>query len=159
MKKSIALFHSHADAVHALEELKHNGVDMKKLSLIGRAEIVDDKIHVKSNKAVIAAPIAAGTIIGTSIGLMTGIGLFAVPGFGVLMGAGAIVGALGGFEMGVVAGGIATILVELGVKENHVTFAEHVKEGGFLMFIDGTEEEIAQAEHIIEGKHLGVTHH
>jgi hypothetical protein len=76
-----------------------------------------------------------------------------------LFGAGAIVGALGGFEMGVVGGGIATILVELGIKENHVTYEQHVKDGGFLMFIDGTEDEVVRAEQIIEGKHLGVARH
>lgn len=159
MKKSIALFHTHEDAVHALEALKENGIDMNKLSIVGRAEIVDDKIHVKSNKPIIAAPIAAGTILGTSVGLMTGIGLFAIPGFGMLFGAGAIVGALGGFEMGVVGGGLATILVELGIKENHVTYEQHVKDGGFLMFIDGSEEEVTRAEQVIEGKHLGIARH
>jgi len=159
MKKSIAIFSSHDEAIHAVEELKAAGVDMTKVSLIGKAEIVDDKIHVKSNKALIAAPTVAGTVIGTSIGIMTGIGLFAIPGLGVLFGAGAIVGAIAGFDIGLVAGGTTTMLMELGVKEDHITYEQHIKDGNFLMFIDGSEEEINRAELIIEGKHLGVARH
>jgi len=159
MKKSIAIFSSHDEAIHAVEELKAAGVDMTKVSLIGKAEIVDDKILVKSNKALIAAPTVAGTVIGTSIGIMTGIGLFAIPGLGVLFGAGAIVGAIAGFDIGLVAGGTTTMLMELGVKEDHITYEQHIKDGNFLMFIDGSEEEINRAELIIEGKHLGVARH
>jgi len=159
MKKSISIFKSHEEAVHALHELKESGVDMTKVSLIGKAEIVDDQIHVKSNKGLIAAPMVAGTVLGTTLGLMTGIGLFAIPGFGVLFGAGAVIGALAGFEVGVATGGLTTILVELGVKEDHIAFEEHVKEGRFLLMIDGTEEEIAKAEMVIQGKHLGMALH
>jgi uncharacterized membrane protein len=159
MKKSISIFKTHDEAIHALNELKENGVDMSKVSLIGKAEIIDDQIHVKSNKGLIAAPVVAGTALGTTLGIMTGIGLFAIPGFGVLFGAGAVIGAFAGFEVGVAAGGLTAILVELGVKENHITFEEHVKEGSFLLMIDGTEQEIAKAEMIIEGKHLGIALH
>ena len=159
MKKSISVFETHDDAVRALEELRQDGVDMTKISLVGRTEIVEDHMHIKSNKALIIAPVAIGTVVGTTLGLLTGVGLFAIPGFGVLFGAGAVVGAMGGFEFGVAAGGLTTILVELGVKENHVQFEHHIKEGRFLMMVDGTEDEIKRIEHIVRGRHLGTTHH
>ncbi len=159
MKKSVAIFSSHDEAVTALEALKESGVNMKHVSLIGKAEIIDDKIHVKSNKAVIAAPAIAGTVIGTSIGIMTGIGLFAIPGLGVIFGAGAIIGAFAGFDAGLIAGGITSILVELGIKDENIEYEQHIKEGNFLMFIDGSEEEITKAEHVLEGKHLGIARH
>ena len=130
---------------------------MKHVSLIGKADIIDDKIHVKSNKALIAAPTVAGTVIGTTVGVLTGIGLFAIPGLGVLFGAGAVIGAFAGFDAGIIAGGLSTILVELGIKDENIKFEEHIKEGSFLMFIDGPESEFDRAESIIEGKHLGIT--
>src|SRR6218665_720071 len=148
MKKSISIFDSHDDAVKALEELREYGVDMSKISLVGRAEIIEDKMHVKSNKALIAAPVAIGTVVGTSLGLLTGVGLFAIPGLGILFGAGAVVGALGGFEVGLAAGGLTTILIELGVKENHIEYEHHIREGRFLMMADGTEDEIDRIEHL-----------
>jgi uncharacterized membrane protein len=156
MKKSVSIFDSHDEAVKALDELRESGVNMSKVSLIGHAEIVNDHVHVKSNKALVAAPIATGTVVGTTLGLLTGIGLFAIPGLGVLFGAGAIVGALAGFQIGVATGGIATILVDLGVKDDHIAYEQHLKEGRFLLFYDGSEEEIGHVERIIEGKHLGV---
>ena len=159
MKKSITIFETHDEAVKALVELRESGVDMQKVSLVGKAEIVDDNIHVKSNKPLIVAPLAVGTVAGTTLGLLTGIGLFAIPGLGVLFGAGAVVGALAGFEIGVAAGGLTTILVELGVKEDHITYEQHVNEGRFLLFFDGTEEEIHRVEQLVSGLHLGTAMH
>ena len=157
MKKSISIFNSHDEAVKALHELQESGVNMSKISLVGQAEVVNDHIHVKSNTALVAAPVAAGTILGTTLGVLTGVGLFAIPGLGILFGAGAVIGALAGFQVGVLTGGFATILVDLGVKEDHIEYEQHLKEGRFLLFYDGPEEEIDQVERIIEGKHLGVT--
>ncbi len=159
MKKSISIFDSHDQAVQALEELRESGVDMSKVSLVGHAEIVDDHVHVKSNKALVAAPVAVGTVLGTTLGVLTGVGLFAIPGLGILFGAGAIVGALAGFQVGVVTGGLTTILVDLGVKEDHVEYEQHLKQGRFLLFYDGSDDEIDHLERIIEGKHLGIARH
>ena len=159
MKKSISVFDSHDEALKALEELRESGVDMSKISLVGRAELIDDNIHVKSNNAVVAAPVAVGTVLGTTLGLLTGVGVFAIPGLGIFFGAGAVIGALEGFQIGVVTGGLTTILVELGVKEDHIAYEQHLKEGRFLLFYNGTEEEIEHLERIIEGKHLGVARH
>lgn len=159
MKRSISIFDSHDEAVKALEELRENGVDMSKVSLVGQAEVVDDHVHVKSNQAVVAAPVAVGTVLGTTLGVLTGVGLFAIPGLGVLFGAGAVVGALAGFQLGVVTGGLTTILVDLGVKEDHVEYEQHLKEGRFLMLYDGTDEEIDRVELLIKGKHLGMKRH
>jgi uncharacterized membrane protein len=159
MKKSIAIFSSHDEAREGLEALMNAGMEMKNFSIIGKAEIVDDQIKVKSNRALIAAPTVAGTVIGTTIGLLTGIGLFAIPGLGVLFGAGAIVGAFAGFDAGIIAGGVSSILVELGIKENHIQYEEHLQEGKFLMILDGSKTEIEKAENILEGLHLGITEH
>ncbi len=159
MKKSISIFNSHDEAVKALQELQQSGVNMSKVSLVGQAEVVDDNIHVKSNTALVAAPVAAGTVLGTTLGVLTGVGLFAIPGLGILFGAGAVVGALAGFQVGVLTGGFASILVDLGIKEDHVEYEQHLKEGRFLMLYDGSEEEIEHVERIIEGKHLGAARH
>lgn len=159
MKKSISIFDSHDEALKALEALRESGVNMSKVSLVGRAEVIDDHVHMKSNKALVAAPVAIGSVLGTTLGVLTGVGLFAIPGLGLLFGAGAVVGAFAGFQLGVVTGGITTILVDLGVKEDHLVYEQHLKEGRFLLFYDGSDEEIEQVERIIEGKHLGIARH
>lgn len=159
MKKSISIFDSHNEALKALEALRESGVNMSKVSLVGRAEVIDDHVHMKSNKALVAAPVAIGSVLGTTLGVLTGVGLFAIPGLGLLFGAGAVVGAFAGFQLGVVTGGITTILVDLGVKEDHLVYEQHLKEGRFLLFYDGSDEEIEEVERIIEGKHLGIARH
>ena len=159
MKKSISIFDSHDQAVKALVELRESGVNMSKVSLVGQAEVVNDNIQVKSNTALVAAPVAAGTVLGTTLGVLTGVGLFAIPGLGILFGAGAVIGALAGFQVGVLTGGFASILVDLGVQDDHVEYEQHLKEGRFLLFYDGSDEEIDHVERIIEGKHLGVARH
>jgi hypothetical protein len=159
MKKSVALFKSHNEAIKALHELRESGVDLGHVSLVGRAEIVDDTIHVKSNKKLVAAPVMAGIILGTTGGCMAGVGVFSIPGLPAITNAGIVVGALAGFGLGVIIGGIITILMDILVKENRIRYKERIKEGSFLMFINGTEDEIAKVEKVIHGKHLGLTHH
>ncbi len=159
MKKSVSIFNSHDEAVKALEELRENGVDLAKTSLVGRAEMINDHVHIHSNLGAEAVPVAVGTVLGTTLGVLTGVGLFTIPGLGLLFGAGAVVGAFAGFQLGVVGGGLTSILVGLGVKDDHVAYEEHLREGRFLLFYDGPEEEIERVERIIEGKHLGTVRH
>lgn len=160
MKTSIAVFNSHQKAIDSIVLLKENNFPLKKVSLIGKAEIVDDKIHVRSSEPIIDSPAIAGTILGTTIGLLTGIGLFAIPGLGFLFGAGAIIGAIGGFDLGLVAGGVGTILLQLGVKNDYaIKYNEQIKNGKFLLIVNGTEEEIDQAKTILKDVHISYDVH
>lgn len=160
MKTSIAIFNSHHEALTSLVNLKEHHFPMKNVSLIGKAEIIEDKIHIRSNNTLLAAPVAAGSIVGTTLGLLSGISLFAVPGFGFLFGAGAIIGALAGFQMGVVAGGIGTLLLQLGLSDDYVVkYNELINDGKFLLFIDGSADDIEKARKIIGERHSGYDIH
>lgn len=93
----------------------------------------------------------------STLGLITGLGIFAVPGLGFLYGAGALVGAIAGAEIGVVGSGLFSILTTIGFhSDNIVKYEQHINEGRFLVIINGTVEEIERAEHILhtEGTHL-----
>lgn len=155
MKSSVAVYNSHDDAIYALTSLKKNNFPLEKVSIIGQAEIVDDKINLRSNKPLIATPLAAGTTLGIILGLLTGIGVFAIPGLGMLFGAGALIGALGGFEVGAIVGGAGSFLLSLGIKTDYVAkYEEHLRNGKFLIFINGTQEEIDSAKNILELQYL-----
>lgn len=155
MKTSVAVFASHHDAVSSIVALKKHDFPLSKVSLVGQAELVDEKIQVQSNDKLINTPVIAGTVLGTTIGLLTGVGLFAIPGFGLLFGAGAVVGALGGFELGVATGGFVTLLLQMGIHEDYaVVYDEHIKDGKFLLMIDGSNEEIDLARKIIGEEHI-----
>jgi uncharacterized membrane protein len=160
MKTSIAIFDSHQHAVESLIKLKEHQFPMKHVSLVGKAEITEDKIHVRSNNALMAAPVVGGTVVGTTLGLLSGISLFAVPGFGFLLGAGAIVGALAGFNIGLVTGGIGSLMMQMGIDKDYaVKYHEMIEDGKFLLFIDGTQEQVEQARKIIGEQHSGYAIH
>ena len=154
MKSSIAIYNSHDEAIHALNLLKNYKFSLEKVSIIGKAEIIDDKIHLSSNTPIIASPLIAGSAIGATLGLLVGISVISVPGLGFLFGAGAVVGALGGLDLGIIAGGIGSILVSLGIKEDYaIKYEEHIKSGKYLIFIDGSDEDIRKAKRILDSEY------
>ncbi|KGO89811.1 hypothetical protein [Flavobacterium suncheonense] len=157
MKSKIAIYETHKEAVDAIKTLHDHGFPMKNVSLIGTAEVIDDHIHVRTSDVVQKAPAVIGIGAGTVIGLLSGIGVFTIPGFGFLYGAGALVGAVAGFDLGIVTGGLISFFAYLGIKEDEVVkYEEHLKEGKFMVVLNGSMEEIEQAEHILhtEGAHL-----
>lgn len=157
MKASVAVYNSHDDAVQALNLLTDQNFPLDKVSILGKAEVEDDKIHIRSNTPLIASPLIAGTALGTTFGLLTGIGVLAIPGLGFLFGAGAIVGLFGGFEAGALIGGVGSFLLSIGIKEDYVVkYEEHLKNGKFLIFINGTDAEIEKAKWIL---HEHAEHH
>ena len=157
MKSKVAIYDSHEKALNATKVLNSMNFPMEHVSILGKAEIIDDHIHIKQLDTVKNAPLLIGTGAGAVVGLLTGIGVFAIPGFGVIYGAGALIGTLVGIDAGLVTGGIATLLATIGIKkESVVKVHEHLNEGKFLIIVNGPLKEIEKAEHILhtEGTHL-----
>jgi uncharacterized membrane protein len=151
MEAKIGVFDTHGKALKAVELLIEKGIDAKAISLIGKAEVIDDHIHVRSNEVIKDTPAFLGVGAGVVVGVLTGMGVFAIPGFGFLYGAGAAIGAIAGFDIGLVGGGIATLLTSLGIKKDHIIqYHEHLNEGKFLVMLHGTVEQIAKAESILD---------
>jgi uncharacterized membrane protein len=150
MKSKIAVYDSREEAIKALELLNDQGFPMKKVSLLGKADVVDDHIHVKSIDKIKNAPVLLGVGAGTTLGLLAGLGAFTIPGFGFLYGAGAIIGALAGFDLGLVSGGLVTLLTELGIHKDHVVKVnEHLDSGRFVVIVQGSEEDVKRAASIL----------
>lgn len=157
MNAKVAVYDSHDKAIEAVCELEAQGFPVKQVSIVGKAEIIDDHIHVKSLDMAKNAPVLVGTGAGVIVGILTGLGVFAIPGFGPLYGAGAVVGALAGLDFGLIGGGLVTLLATIGIKEESVVkYRQHMKEGKFIVVVQGTLDQINQAEQIIhsEGTHL-----
>ncbi|PWA09119.1 hypothetical protein [Flavobacterium laiguense] len=158
MESQIAIYDTHEKAVNAIKELSAQGFSMENVSLLGKAEVIEDHIHIKSLDTIKEAPAIVGMGAGTLIGLLSGIGVFTIPGFGFLYGAGALVGIIAGFDLGIVAGGVISLLTFAGIKEDKVVKChEHLKEGKFMVIVNGSKEEIQRAKHILhtEGNHIG----
>ncbi|MGQ7944438.1 hypothetical protein [Flavobacterium sp. WC2509] len=157
MKSQIAVYDTHDKAVNAIKRLSQEKFSMDHVSLLGKAEVVEDHIQIKSLDTIDKTPAIVGMGAGTLVGLLSGIGVFAIPGFGFLYGAGALIGIIAGLDLGLIAGSLVSLLSFTGLKEEEVVKCqEHVKEGRFIVIVKGTLDEIERAKHILhtEGNHL-----
>src|SRR5688572_5713653 len=162
MKAIVAVYDDHDKAVAALKSMAKAEFPMERVSIIGHADVVDEHVTVRSNDSVKNAPLAVGAIIGPVLGLLTGVGVFAIPGLGFLYGAGALIGALAGLEIGIAGGGILTLLATVGIDDNYaVKYDEHIKSGKFLVIVKGEESEVRLAKEILhtEGNHFEMNVH
>jgi hypothetical protein len=157
MNLKIAVYDDHDVAVKAIELLRDSDFPIKQISLLGKMGENEKDLHLPSNKLKENIPVFLGMGAGTVTGLLTGLGVFAIPGFGVLYGAGAIIGTLAGLQLGVVAGGILPLLATAGIESAQATrHSQHLEEGKYLIFLNGSLEEIERAEKILhtQGTHL-----
>jgi hypothetical protein len=162
MKAAIGVYESHEKAVAALQDLQKAGYPVNQLSIIGKADLVDNHIHVKTNDNVEKAEVSLGVVGGAILGVLAGVGIFAIPGLGFLYGAGALVGAMMGAEGGIIAGGVAAILTGMGMNEAvALKYEKHLNEGKFIIFAQGDEGEIKHAKEVLhtQGYSIELTAH
>ena len=153
MVSKIAVYETHEKALEAVDSLKKAGFPINQISLIGEAQIINDHMYLKSLEPYKNLPLAIGGVAGVVTGLLTGMGVFSIPGFGFLYGAGPIVGAIGGLDFGIISGGLATILLQMGIKKDDVIkYEEHIKSGRFLLEARGSKKEISRVENILHVK-------
>lgn len=155
MKSTIGVYTTHSQAVDAAAALKDAGYPVKQISIMGKAEteLIDDKMHVMPKDPINIVGVGAGTAVGTAIGILTGVGLFAIPGFGFLFGAGALVGAIAGFDFGLLGGGIASVLTTVGVNNDLAKdYQKELENGKYLVVAQGTDEEVQLAATVLQQK-------
>lgn len=149
MKSAIGVYESNEKALEALRELLKAGFTKDKLSIIAKASLIDNHIHVKTNDTIEKAEISIGVVAGTVLGVLAGIGVFVIPG-GFLVGAGALVGAFAGLDTGLITGGLTAVLTSIGINElSSVKYEKHLNEGRFIIFVQGNDKQIEQAQKVL----------
>ncbi|MBM2712416.1 hypothetical protein JQK88_14350 [Mesorhizobium caraganae] len=155
MKNVTGLFDNYDDASDAVGELEASGIPHADISIV--ANNSDDWYEDgNTSKAAEDATGGAGVgaVIGGAGGLLTGLGLMAIPGVGPVVAAGWLaataVGAVGGAVVGGAAGGIVGALTDSGVSEKdaHV-YAEGVRRGGTMVTARVSDELAGEAERIL----------
>ncbi len=164
MNATIGIYDTHDLAVEAIQELKDGGYPVKQLSIMGKAhtEVVDGEMHIMPKNPIKATSLGVGTVLGTTLGVLAGVGVFAIPGLGFLYGAGAVVGAIAGFDFGLIGGGIASAMATVGVKdENLKKYHDALDAGKFVVIAHGTEDDLKKAHAILDehGKHSDIEIH
>ncbi len=153
MRTVTGLFDDYADASAAVGELETAGVRSNDISIVSNNA---DQRHGDSNAAEGAGTGAGiGAVVGGAGGLLTGLGLMAIPGVGPVVAAGWLAataaGAAAGAVAGGAAGGIIGGLTSSGVPERDAHFyAEGVRRGGTLVTAKVEDALAPEAEAILK---------
>jgi uncharacterized membrane protein len=152
----VAIYDSHTGAEAALKDLQKAGLDMKRLSIIGKDYHTEEHalgFYTSGDRMKFWG--TRGAFWGSLWGILFGGAFFFIPVLGplVVMGplVGWIVGALEGAAVGGAAGVFAAALASIGIpKDSIVKYELDVKAGNFLILARGTPEMIAHA-HVVLG--------
>jgi hypothetical protein len=155
MRTVNGLFDDYDNASDAVGELEASGVPSDDISIVANNSeewYRDDDRSAAAEDAGAGAGI--GAVVGGAGGLLTGLGIMAIPGVGPVVAAGWLaataVGAAAGAAVGGAAGGIIGALTDSGVAERdaHV-YAEGIRRGGALVTARVSDELAPMAERIL----------
>jgi len=157
----VGVYDTHDAAMVALEALKASGLPVKNMSFISKADVIENKLYASKSNNTSNIPIEIGVVLGPILGILAGLSIVAIPGFGIFYGAGAVVGALAGFDFGLVGGGITSLLMKLGIKDKALAYQEHLEKGKYIITISGDNELAEKAKVILHtiGLHIDLQHH
>lgn len=153
MKTVTGLFDDYSDASTAVSALEASGVPSGDISIVSNN--ADGRHRTETNAAEGAGTGAGiGAAVGGVGGLLTGLGIMAIPGVGPVVAAGWLAataaGAVAGAVAGGAAGGLIGALTESGVPEAHAhVYAEGVRRGGTLVTAKVDDSLQAEAEAIL----------
>ena len=151
----VALYDTHGDAEAAIKALQAVGIDMKKLSIVGKNFHTEEHavgFYTAGDRMLFWG--GQGAFWGSLWGMLFGSALFFLPGIGPIVAMGPIVGWIAGALEGAAVGGVAGIfggaLASLGVPEDQIVkYETEVKAGKFLVLARGSVGEIERAHGIL----------
>jgi hypothetical protein len=155
MRTITGLYDSYEDAKAAVKALEDAGVPSDDISIVtNKANGAD--VEGQGSRAAEGAGTGAGigAVAGGAGGLLTGLGMLAIPGVGPVVAAGWLAataaGAVAGAVAGGAVGGIVGAMVESGVPEEDANFyAEGIRRGGSVVTARVDETRVASAEAIL----------
>jgi hypothetical protein len=155
----VAVYRTHTEADQAVKELQGSGVDMQKLSIVGKGYHTDEHaVGYYNTGDRMKYWGKVGAFWGGFWGLLFGAAFFAIPGIGPVLAAGPVVAwIVGALEGAVVVGGLSALgagLYSVGIpKDSIVKYETALKTDQFLLIVHGTAAEVARAKDIIETTH------
>ncbi len=155
MNSVVAIYETHVEAEEALKKLQHAGVDMKKLSIVGKDYHTEENVvgYYNAGDRMMRWG-SSGAFWGGFWGLLFGSAFFAIPGLGPVLVAGPLVAwIVGALEGAVVVGGLGAIgagLYSVGIpKDSIVEYESAIKSDKFLLLAHGTQQDIDTARDIM----------
>lgn len=152
----VAIYTTHMAAEAAVKELQQAGIDMKKLSIVGRGYHTNENVVGYYNTGDrMKAWGQTGAFWGGLWGFMFGSAFFWIPGLGPLLVAGPLVSwIVGALEGAFLVGGLSVLgagLYSLGIPENSILeYETAIKTDKFVLIVHGSMDEISHAKAILE---------
>jgi uncharacterized membrane protein len=155
----VAVYHTHPEADQAVKELQRGGVDLHKLSIVGKGYHTDEQVvgyYNTGDRMKYWGKV--GAFWGGFWGLLFGSAIFMIPGLGPILAAGPIVawivaGLEGAVEVGAL-GALGAGLYSIGIpKDSIVKYETALKTDQLLLIVHGTAAEVEKAKDIIETTH------
>ena len=152
---AIAIYNTHIEAEAAIKELQKSGIDMKKLSILGKDYHAEENVvgyYNAGDRMKFWGKL--GAFWGGLWGLLFGSALFFIPGIGHIVALGPVGGMIvGALENAVIVGGLSALgagLFSVGIpKDSVIKYETAVKADKFLVIVHGTEDEVTKAKEII----------
>jgi uncharacterized membrane protein len=166
MSAVVALYETHHEAEQAVRELQESGVDMQKLSIVGKDYYTEEEVvgyYTTGDR--MKAWGKSGAFWGGLWGLLFGSAFFVIPGIGPLLAAGPVVGwIVGALEGAAVVGGFSVLgagMFSLGIpKDSIIEYETQIKAGKFMVIVHGSPDEVKKTEAALAAtKHQGVQAH
>lgn len=153
---AVAVYKTHIEAEAAIKELQKSGIDMKKLSILGKDYHAEEKVVGYYNAGDRMKFWGKwGAFWGGMWGLLFGSAMFFVPGIGHIVVLGPVGGwILGAIETAVVVAGLSALgagLYSVGIpKDSVIKYETAVKADKFLVIAHGTKEDVDKAKEVID---------
>lgn len=148
MAKNIAVYGIYPNrkmVEKAVEELRDAGFRHADISMLFAADENTKELTVEEESQVrekASRGGGTGAVIGSTLGLLTGIGTIAIPGIGPFIAAGPIMTVLAGAGAGGLFGGITGALVGVDIPEYEAKHYERrLKEGGILLSVHADDRD------------------
>jgi hypothetical protein len=158
MKNEDAFFHvsnTHVEAEEAIRALSRSGLDVRKLSLIGKGYHSEEyPIGFYTAGDTIKTWGGVGAFWGGVWGFLLAPAVFFLPGLGLMAMAGPVVASLvGALEGAVVVGGVSALgaaLTTIGVPKNQVIkYETALKADKYILMVHGSDEEVSRARSVL----------
>jgi hypothetical protein len=152
---TIAIFESHEDAERAVHSLSDAGIDLRKISIVGR-DFQSEEHAVGFYKLGDRMRFfgGLGAFWGTLAGILLGAFVMVIPVFGhlIILGplAATIVSGAEGAAVGGAAGALVGALNGLGVpRESAIRYELAVEADKFLVTVQGSNQDVALAQEVL----------
>ena len=150
-KTVVGLFDDTEAAREVVRELIDAGIAPDEISFVAN-NVKNEPVTYEGGDDMsgTATGIGIGAFVGSVGGLLVGIGAFAIPGIGPVVGAGWLATMFTGASLGALTGGLIGALADAGIPEEDAQYySEGVRRGGTLIAVNTREEESEYAASIM----------